>query len=91
VARGTVRRSPAGAGARYAPEVKSAVVAGAAANTNIPVAGIKTRDQLILVTEHAAGAVPVDRTADTSITSAGNIQSTDITTGNTLVVLWHAV
>lgn len=93
MARGSIRSrsNPVNSGVFRAPELKSAVVAGAAAGTNIAVTGIKTTDQLVLVTEHAAGANPVDRTGDTSITSAGNIQSTDDTTGNTLVVLYYSV
>lgn len=66
----------------FTQKVKRAVVAGAGANANIAVAGIATEDTLISVTEHAgpgeAGgtAAVFDRTAQASITSAGNIQVT---------------
>lgn len=68
--------------------IKEAVVAGAAADTNIAITGIKTTDQLISVVEFASG-VPTSRLATTEITSAGNIQCSVATTGDVLVVLWH--
>lgn len=76
--RGSIRKFGAMWGGRM-PDLTTVVVAGAAANTNIAVAGISTRDQLVSVIElpgvgEAAGQVPVDRTAQTTITSAGNIQ-----------------
>lgn len=91
MARGSLNRKAANVATTHPAELKSAVVVGAAANTDIAVAGIKTTDQLVLVTEHAAGAVPADRTPDTTITGAGVIRSTDDTTGNTLVVLYYSV
>lgn len=60
--------------------IKTVVVAGAAANTNIAVAGIEQEDTLISVVEltgpgEAAGqAAGNNRTAQASITSSGNIQ-----------------
>lgn len=64
------------------------LVDGAAADTNIPITGIAAEDTLVSVIEWNAG-VPTDRTADASITSAGNIQlSTTNSTGNKLDVLW---
>lgn len=63
------------------------VVAGAGANTNIAIAGIKTTDTIQSCLEFAAG-VPANRTSVTSITSAGNIQLTASTTGSTLVVTY---
>lgn len=84
---GNVRKFGALWGGRQ-PALTQALVAGAAANTNIPIAGISTRDQLISVIEVPASAAAVDRTAATSITSAGNIQVTAATTGNQLLVLY---
>jgi hypothetical protein len=80
MARGSIRKFGARFGGRT-PDLTTVVVAGANANTNIAVAGIKTTDQLVSVVElpgvgEAAGQVPVDRTAVTAITSAGNIQAT---------------
>ncbi len=67
----------------------SAQVAGANADTNIAVAGIKTTDQLVFVWELAtASALPTDRTLTSSITSDGNIQCTDATDSDVLLVLW---
>jgi hypothetical protein len=66
------------------------LVAGAAANTNIAVAGIKRRDLLLSVIENAAGTL-TDRTATTSITSDGNIQCTVDTTGDQLLVYWFSI
>jgi len=69
--------------------IKVAVVTGATAATNIAVTGIATEDTLISVIEHnATSALPTDRTATTSITSAGNIQCSATTSADSLVVLW---
>ena len=66
------------------------LVAGAAANTNIAITGIKTTDQLKAVFESAAtSALFTDRTATTSITSDGNIQCTDATDSDLLIVIWR--
>lgn len=60
--------------------VKTKVVAGAGANTDIAVAGIATEDTLLEVIEftgpgEAGGQVSVnDRTAQATIQSAGNIR-----------------
>ena len=67
------------------------VVAGAAANTNIPVSGLKRRDALVAAIEVPAAAALVDRTSATSITSDGNIQCTAATTGNQLLVSYVSV
>lgn len=64
---------------------KEVVVAGAAANTNIAIAGIKTTDTLQSVLKFDAG-VPSSVTGIASITSAGNIQLTADSAGKTLVV-----
>ena len=67
---------------------KISVVAGAAADTDIAVTGIEVGDALGSVIEFASG-VPTDRTATTSVTSAGNIQCSEITTGDVLLVEWY--
>lgn len=67
--------------------LRTEVVDGDSADTDIPVANITTRDTLESVIEFAAG-VPTDRTAACSITSDGNIQCTADTTGDKLVVRW---
>jgi len=68
----------------------TAVVAGAAAVTNIAVAGMMAVDTIQSVLMFATG-VPSDVTADASITSDGNIQlATTVSTGNTLVVSYYA-
>lgn len=69
--------------------IGSALVAGANADTNIAIAGIKTTDQLICVWESATStALFTDRTATSSISSDGNIQCTDATSSDVLLVLW---
>lgn len=88
-------RSPALAAGR--PETpKVSVVNGAAANTNIAISGISLHDRLIEVVEYqpptagSGSTIVGDRTAEASITSAGNIQlSTTDTTGNQLLVRWR--
>lgn len=67
----------------------AAHVAGANADTNIAVAGIKTTDQLLFVWESATStAIFTDQTANCSITSDGNIQCTNATSSDVLLVLW---
>jgi hypothetical protein len=82
-------------GARFAgrpAELSVAVVTGAAANTNIPITGIKTRDLLVSVLEvPAATTTLVDRTAAASITSDGNLQVTSTTAGNQVLVFYYSV
>lgn len=64
-------------------------VAGAAADTNIAIAGIKTTDELLFVWELATSTNdPTDQTAACSITSDGNIQCTNATTNDVLLGLW---
>lgn len=67
---------------------KIEILAGTTADTDIAVTGIAVGDALGSVIEFASG-VPTDRTATTSVTSAGNIQCSDITTGNVLLVEWY--
>lgn len=76
------------AAAKELQGLKQVVVAGALANTNIAIAGISTADKLVGVVEVPASAALVDRTAATSITSAGNIQCTASTSGNQLIVTY---
>jgi len=67
----------------------SAMVAGAAANTDIAIAGINVADELLAVWELATStALPTDRTATSAILTAGNIQCTDATDSDVLLVLW---
>ena len=72
--------------------IKSAVVAGAGADTDIAIAGILTTDTIVAVLELVGGGVDVtdanDRTSTTSITSDGNIQCSVATTGDKLWVLY---
>ena len=74
-----------------------AVVAGAAADTNIAITGIETEDSLVSVLRlnkdaTAANIDITDVTAEADITSAGNIQLTDtVTTGDTLIVHYYKV
>ena len=69
--------------------IKFNLVTGAAEDTNMAVAGIKTTDEIISCLELAATtALPTDRTATTSITSDGNIQCSTATTNDKLVLHW---
>ena len=69
-------------------KIQEAVVAGAAADTDITVTGIALGDTLISVVEFAGG-VPTSRTSTTTITAANTIQCSVVTTGDVLVVLYH--
>jgi hypothetical protein len=76
--------------------LKEVVATGAGAATNIAVAGIKPGDVLVSCIEYSAsGAVAVqDRTPQTTITSAGNIQvsvATNAAADNRLVVKYYSV
>jgi hypothetical protein len=89
--KGNIRKLGARWGGRQ-PDFSVAVATGAAANTNIAVAGLKTNDLLIAVIEVPASTTTmVDRTAVSSITSAGNIQSTVTTAGNQVLVFYWSV
>lgn len=69
--------------------LKISIGVGALPNTNIPITGINTVDTLITVIQHPGAALMVDRTAQASITSTGNIQlSTTNTTGDNILVFW---
>jgi hypothetical protein len=79
------------AGDIFAGAMKMTLVAGAAANTNITVAGIKPEDKIWKVLEFvtaAAIATMADRTADVTVIGDGVIQFGVITTSNQLVVIW---
>lgn len=73
------------------------IAAGAGASTNIAITGITTSDVLLCVVEvvdpaSAATPVLIDRSATTSITSAGNIQctsATNTTANHRLLVIWQ--
>jgi CRP-like cAMP-binding protein len=74
-------------------EIKSALVAGAAANTNIAIAGIRKNGAELLMVIRLEGsgtyAAPVDLIGETAVTSDGNIQtSATATTGDHLLVLY---
>lgn len=75
--------------------LKVTVVAGAAADTNIAIAGLATSDTLLAVLEvfppySAAQFTLYNRLLETKITSAGNIQLNDTdSTGNQLLVIWY--
>lgn len=75
-------------------DLQFTVVAGAAINTNIAVAGIKRGDGLLAVLEFqdTAGVtvgLTANRVAETNITSDGNVQlTTTVTTGKGLLVIW---
>lgn len=62
------------------------VVDGAAANTNIAVAGLKADDHIQSVVQYAAG-VPSILTP--SAQTAGNLQFAAVTTSNKLVVTFY--
>lgn len=67
--------------------ITQTVVAGAAAATNIPVAGLNTKDEIVSVIMFTAGA-PSDVTADASIPTDGNLQLASDSTGNQLMVTY---
>ena len=74
--------------------LRISVVGGAAANTNIAVAGIAENDTLLSVVRFdrnatAANITLADVSGIASITSAGNIQLTAATTGDSLIVFWY--
>ena len=73
--------------------LKSAVVGGDDANIDMAITGIKTEDTLIAVLQATqTTGILVDRTATSSITSDGNIQSTtafDNTTSDLAWVIYH--
>lgn len=77
----------------------SAIVAGAGANTNIAVAGLKKTDALISVVEfpapeEVAGAVVVDRTAQATVFADGQLRvsvATNTNANRRLEVRWVSI
>jgi len=66
------------------------LLTGAAANTNIAIANIKTTDELKMVVESDVSAGTLtDRLSTTTITSDGNIQCTADTATDKLIVIWR--
>ena len=71
--------------------LKVTLAAGDSASTNIAIAGIATEDEIIFVGHFstlATIATLLDDTANVSITSAGNIQSSTDTSSDQLLVMW---
>lgn len=69
--------------------LKTTVVAGAAADTNIAVVGLKEGDTIQSAIRFDAG-VPSDITADVEITEDAVIQSSVNTTGNTILLSYFS-
>lgn len=73
-------------------ENRVAVIAvGAAANTDMTVAGIRPgKDYIVSVITHPTGAVgvPADDTPNVTITALNTIRSTTNNTGRALIVAW---
>lgn len=96
--KGNIRKFASRMGGRM-PDLSQVVVAGAGANTNIAIAGIKTSDQIVSVLRFldpgvTTTAAVVDHTAQASITSDGNLQVTVATNTNAndrLVVTYWSV
>jgi hypothetical protein len=68
------------------------VAAGAGANSDITVTGIKLGDQIVSVIEAASAIATLDneRSALTTITADGIIRISASTSGKTLIVIWNA-
>lgn len=67
----------------------AALLTGANADTNIAVAGIKMTDEILLCWETATStALFTEQTADTTITSDGNIQCGNATNNDILLLVW---
>lgn len=77
-------------------DLRAAVVAGAAANTDIPVPGIKPADALVAVLElqpptaASGNAIVADRAASATVLE-GAIRIPADTSANQLLVLWWSV
>lgn len=69
------------------PILKASVGTGANANTNIAITGIHTDDVIVAAIEFTSGVPSI---VPATVTSAGNIQSTSSTSGNTVLVLWYS-
>lgn len=71
--------------------IKVNVLSGAGASTNIAVPDIDPEDTIVACLEFATAAAIstlTDRSATTSITSAGYIQCTVDTTSDALLLIW---
>ncbi len=69
--------------------IGSALVAGAAADADITMTGIRTTDELITFIEFATStAIPTDRLAEASITEDDVVQCTDTTASDLVFVQW---
>lgn len=81
----------AGTAAHYLKQIEGTTrvtVAGAAASTDIAVAGTLTGDRIMSATAYPnAGGVPVVIT-DLTVTSDGNVQTATDTSSHTLLVEW---
>lgn len=81
----------AGVNADLPYKLKVKLADGAAADTNIAVAGIVAADRIISVIHNTAGVL-ADLTSEAAITSSGNVQLADTdTTGDQLLILWYDV
>lgn len=76
-----------GAALRQLQGLTTVVVSGAAADTNIPVAGLGADDHIQSAIMYASG-VPSKLTP--SAQSAGNVQFASATTGNQIVINFYA-
>lgn len=78
-------------------ELRVGFAAGAAANTDITISGIKPIDVLVAVLElqpptaAAGNAIVADRTSATNITAVDTIRISAATTGNQVLALWWSV
>ena len=71
--------------------LRISLVDGAAADTNMAIAGIATDDEIIHsehISTKADNATVVDNTATMNITSAGNVQSTADVSNDLIRVYW---
>jgi hypothetical protein len=70
--------------------LKFNLLAGAAADTDIAVAGINKNSTIVFCLELATTTNdPADRTATTSVTSDGNVQCSVATASDSLLLLWY--
>ena len=78
-------------------ELKAAVAAGAAADTDIAVPGLGRRDVLVAVLElqpptaTSGNAIVADRVGQTTVVADGTIRISASTAGNQLLILWWSV
>ena len=65
-------------------QLRFTFAAGAGANTNIAVAGITTDDRIVTI----LNLTDADSPAAPTIQEDGQVRSTDVTTGDDLLVVW---